>query len=393
MPSHFLSNSSSIPTSNPSDSAIAAGSGSDSQNDALSLTSSFSSSSASRLSEMWSYMWIPFLISLSKELSLAKAQSEIFLPTELERDSSSRCSPPESRLNYQPVIGILSHPGDGASGRLSNASTASYIAASYVKFVESAGARVIPLIYNEPTDILFQKLDLVNGVLFTGGWCKSGLYYEVVERIFKKILERNDAGDHFPLYAICLGFELISMIITKDRRILERFNAADMASTLQFTKDFNLEGTVFQRFPPDLLKKLSTDCLAMQKHRYGISPEKFQKNQYLSRFFQVLTTCKDEDDKDYVSTLQAHNYPVTAFQWHPEKNSFEWGYPTIPHTEDAIQVTQHVANFLVSEARKSLNRPSPQKVLDNLIYNYSPTYCGKAGRGYDEVYIFTRSSL
>lgn len=154
MPSHFLSNSSSIPTSNSSDSSIAAGSGSDSQNDALSLASS--SSSASRLSEMWSYMWIPFLISLSKELSLAKAQSEIFLRSELERDSSPRCSAPEPRLNYRPVIGILSHPGDGASGRLSNASTASYIAASYVKFVESAGARVIPLIYNEPTDILFQ---------------------------------------------------------------------------------------------------------------------------------------------------------------------------------------------------------------------------------------------
>jgi len=32
-----------------------------------------------------------------------------------------------------------------------------------------------------------------------------------------------------------------------------------------------------------------------------------------------------------------------------------------------------------SEARKSLNRPPAGRVLDNLIYNYSPTYCGKAG--------------
>lgn len=32
-----------------------------------------------------------------------------------------------------------------------------------------------------------------------------------------------------------------------------------------------------------------------------------------------------------------------------------------------------------SEARKSSNRPPLQKVLDNLVYNYSPTYCGKAG--------------
>jgi len=32
-----------------------------------------------------------------------------------------------------------------------------------------------------------------------------------------------------------------------------------------------------------------------------------------------------------------------------------------------------------SEARKSLNRPVAQDLLDNLIYNYKPTYCGYAG--------------
>ena len=30
-----------------------------------------------------------------------------------------------------------------------------------------------------------------------------------------------------------------------------------------------------------------------------------------------------------------------------QKNAFEWGSTMIPHSEDAIQVTQHVANFLV----------------------------------------------
>jgi hypothetical protein len=31
----------------------------------------------------------------------------------------------------------------------------------------------------------------------------------------QKVLEKNEARDHFPLYAICLGFELITMIISK----------------------------------------------------------------------------------------------------------------------------------------------------------------------------------
>ncbi|OAY28824.1 gamma-glutamyl hydrolase 2 isoform X1 [Manihot esculenta] len=383
MPSHFLSNAPSAP-STPS---------SDLPNDAVSLPSASASSSASRFPDMWNYLWIPVLVSLSKEISLAKAaQSNILLPSQVDDESSSpvlRCPAPDTKLNYRPVIGILSHPGDGASGRLNNAANASYIAASYVKFVESAGARVIPLIYNEPPEVLFEKLNLVNGVLFTGGWAKSGLYYDIVKAVFKKVLAKNDAGYHFPLYAICLGFELLTMIISKDNNILESFNATDQASTLQFMKNINMEGTVFQRFPPDLLKKLSTDCLVMQNHHYGISPERLVENEDLSSFFKILTTSADADNKVYVSTVRARNYPVTAFQWHPEKNAFEWGLSMIPHSEDAIHVTQHIANFFVSEARKSLNRPPARKVLDNLIYNYSPTYCGKAGKGYDEVYIFT----
>lgn len=35
--------------------------------------------------------------------------------------------------------------------------------------------------------VFLQKLNLVNGVLFTGGWMKSGLYYKTVGEIFKVI--------------------------------------------------------------------------------------------------------------------------------------------------------------------------------------------------------------
>ncbi|RHN74911.1 putative gamma-glutamyl hydrolase [Medicago truncatula] len=128
-----------------------------------------------------------------------------------------------------------------------------------------------------------------------------------------KALPKNDAGDHFPLYAICLGFELISVIISEDKNILEEFKAKNQASTLQFVENASIEGTVFERFPPELLKKLSTDCLVMQNHVVTRHiPNK------VSSFFEILTTCNDEEDKVYVSTVRSRNYPVTGFQWHPE---------------------------------------------------------------------------
>lgn len=33
-----------------------------------------------------------------------------------------------------------------------------------------------------------------------------------------------------------------------------------------------------------------------------------------------------------------------------QKNAFEWGLSMIPHSDDAVQVTQHAANFFVRYA-------------------------------------------
>ena len=84
----------------------------------------------------------------------------VLLPSQQHHDDESllrsSCWEANTNLYDRPVIGILSHPGDGASGRLNNATNASYIAASYVKLAESGGARVIPLIYNEPPEKLLK---------------------------------------------------------------------------------------------------------------------------------------------------------------------------------------------------------------------------------------------
>ncbi|XP_020581282.1 gamma-glutamyl hydrolase 2-like [Phalaenopsis equestris] len=349
---------------------------------------------------MWRFLLASLLIAFSISAAASASSSQpILSPGEEWANEQLRhgaisgeiCPSPDPSLYYQPVIGIVTHPGDGATGRLSNSTDASNIPASYVKFIESAGARVIPLIYNEPWDIISDKLELVNGILFTGGWAKEGLYFETVKKVFEFTLARNDAGDHFPLFAICLGFELISMIISQDHAICEHFKAQNQASTLQFANISDIGGSVFERFPPELLRKLSSECLAMENHREGLSPRRLQANDALSSFFKILTTSTDENNEVYVSTAKAYNYPITCFQWHPEKNAFEWGSSMIPHTEDAVRVTQLLANYFISEARKSPKRPPAQKVRDNLIYNYNPTYGGKAGKGFDQVYNFDES--
>ncbi|KAK4342131.1 hypothetical protein RND71_037947 [Anisodus tanguticus] len=38
----------------------------------------------------------------------------------------------------------------------------------------------------------------------------------------RKVLEKNDVGEHFPILAICLGYELLTMIITKVMKVYGR---------------------------------------------------------------------------------------------------------------------------------------------------------------------------
>ncbi|GER29148.1 gamma-glutamyl hydrolase [Striga asiatica] len=99
----------------------------------------------------------------------------------------------------------------------------------------------------EEVNYAFQKLTLVNGLIVTGGGETTGLYYEVIDFIFKIVMSKNDDVDHFPLLGICLGFELLTMIVSEDRNILEPFDAANHASTLHFRDGIDLKKTLFQR--------------------------------------------------------------------------------------------------------------------------------------------------
>ena len=86
--------------------------------------------------------------------------------------------------NEQPVIGIVSQTLDFTPDKDDHRfdDYKSYIMAAYVRFVQGAGARVIPFIYDEPEDVTIEKLGKVNGVLFPGG---GGDYIKIGELIVK----------------------------------------------------------------------------------------------------------------------------------------------------------------------------------------------------------------
>ena len=101
-------------------------------------------------------------------------------------------------VNNRPIIGILNQKYDDKH---------TYIAASYVKWIESAGGRVVPLFFDKwSVDEMASMLKNLNGVLLPGGSNSlSGKYYSQLQTIFNFVKHSNDNGVHFPLWGTCLG--------------------------------------------------------------------------------------------------------------------------------------------------------------------------------------------
>eukprot|EP00243_Klebsormidium_subtile_P003003 TRINITY_DN16135_c0_g1_i1.p1 TRINITY_DN16135_c0_g1~~TRINITY_DN16135_c0_g1_i1.p1 ORF type:complete len:367 (+),score=79.77 TRINITY_DN16135_c0_g1_i1:303-1403(+) len=301
-------------------------------------------------------------------------------------------------LNNRPLIGILSQPGDGDGGEVVHKDeeakyNTSYIAASYVKFVETGGARAVPIMYDASDEELERVFKSINGLLIPGGGADLHLNTTIMHAVSKLLqlaLEANDRGDYFPVHGTCMGFEALSIWVTQDDDVLERFVADGFPGPLNFVSKAARRGSMFRAMSNKLKDKLEVMPLGMENHDFGLSPAKMVSNGALSNFFRMLTTTPDQNGKVYVSSVEARNYPIYGTQWHPEKNVWEWHAPAVPHSEDAVLLTQAAANFFVSEARKSGHQPaSLQEEQELLIYNYQPYYSGKDAKGYfDQVYIF-----
>ncbi|KAI5610278.1 gamma-glutamyl hydrolase precursor [Silurus asotus] len=265
------------------------------------------------------------------------------------------------KLNDRPIIGVLAQevysPSPGKN---------SYIAASYVKYLESAGARVVPVMINrteEEYTILFKSL---NGILFPGGEVSilSSGYAKAAAIFYKLALEANLKGDYFPVWGTCLGLEALT-VLTSGKSLLSPTNTTE-------SKDSRM----FKDFPEDLMTSLANEAITENSHQWSVTTEDFNGDENLKRFYRILSTNTD-GQTEFVSTIEAYDFPIYGTQWHPEKNAFEWTKANIPHSPAAIKTTFYMAQFLVNEAKKSLHKfPSRDEEQNALIYNYQPTYTG-----------------
>jgi len=188
---------------------------------------------------------------------------------------------PTQPINVRPVIGVLTQPTP-AGGQ-------SFLAASYVKWLEAAGAKVVPVPWDANEDTLKEIFYTINGLLLPGGgiYLPGSKYENAATYLYNLTLLANDGGDFFPLWGTCQGFEQLVMMTSGNTSVLENFDSYNYSTPLKFT-DQAISSEVFHDLPDKLWETFENKLVCENLHRLGISPLGFLENG-LDKFYKLLS--------------------------------------------------------------------------------------------------------
>lgn len=294
-----------------------------------------------------------------------------------------------TQSNNHPIVGILSQ--EFVTTRPEWKKYKSLISASYVKFLESSGARVVPLWINKTRSYYENIMRQINGVLFPGGSAdfktKNG-YADAGSMIYEIAQTLNKQGDYFPLWGTCLGFELLAYLGANRTNPLTDCKLSDINLKLQFLQDYKVS-KLYRSASKEVIKILTTEPVTPNFHRYCLTQENV--THFMGDINWRLITLNKAINLTFVSSMESRNFPAYGVQFHPEKVLFEWiSKVNIAHSFNAVKAAQYFSNFFVNEARKSQHKFSSEaEEAKALIYNYQPEYTGIENNTFNEqIYFF-----
>ena len=208
-------------------------------------------------------------------------------------------------LNNKPIIGILAqhtHPDNPIP-----LTGDSYISASYVKFLESAGARVVPIKINQHPETVSELLSSINGVLFPGGDADiaNSAYQKNAKMVYDYAIQERNKGKVFPVWGTCLGFQQLAALVAGSDSVLSLSSGTwDVSMNLS---DLDKTGRMVENMSSDLFHAATVEPLTYNAHYNCVSVDTFNNNGALKDFFKVLSTNVDANGKLFISTVEGES--------------------------------------------------------------------------------------
>uniref|UniRef100_A0A1B6ERT0 folate gamma-glutamyl hydrolase n=2 Tax=Cuerna arida TaxID=1464854 RepID=A0A1B6ERT0_9HEMI len=218
----------------------------------------------------------------------------------------------------------------------------------------------------------------INGVLFPGG----GVRFEdpdgfaAAGKIIIAIAEQlQDSGISFPILGVCQGYQLLMYIAsnsTAEKDILVNCDTANIALPLDFKPGFQ-HSRLYEHASKKIIDILKTLPVTSNHHVLCVT-EDMLRTHNLDNSWRVLSTNKDSQGLEFISSSEHFHRPIVGLQFHPEKNMFEWkpGQAN-PHSRNAILSARHFYDWVVEESKaNNQSFANVQEEHDSLFSNYCP---------------------
>jgi len=228
-------------------------------------------------------------------------------------------------------IGIIAYPQVGGDIQYPT---------NYVHWVRLSGAVPIVIPYHIPSIQLHKIMNDVDGLVFTGGDIESSkysksqytTYLRTIQKCIQKAKEYNDNGVYYPLWGICLGFELLILLEEADD-ISTLFQNVEVrehysSSSLQFT---SARSTLTSYFTAAEIRRFKKTQCVIHRHTYS-----FKKKEYPF----LITTAVDHG---YISMFEFKDYPFYGCQFHVEH----------PFNDASTYISYKLSLFLKEECSKN----------------------------------------
>ncbi len=238
------------------------------------------------------------------------------------------------KLSRCPVIGITSSMEHADRKRKFPTGYAfDYLKRSYYEAVERSGGIAVTLPNTKKLDLTDDLLDLVDGLLISGGNDVDPAFYGEKKKagnlsvtrerdIFEIELVRKARGGDIPMLAICRGMQLVNVAFGGS--LYQDFRTEPSFS------DHTLRGsTIYKRRHRVVIRERSRLFAVIGKNGIMVNTSHHQMIKRVAPGFVV--TAKSEKDRVIEGIEPETDHPIVCVQWHPElmkdkgsKALFDW---------------------------------------------------------------------
>lgn len=233
---------------------------------------------------------------------------------------------PATKAHDRPIVGVLLQEISPIFRVMYPDRFDSFVPASYVKWIESGGARVVPILIGRERNYYQEIMSKINGVLLPGGTVDKfeiDGYADATEKVLDIAVEMNLRKDFFPIFGVGLGMDLLLHFSNEKKDISVNCHLSSIAASLILSQKNTKQTALFNSSSDHIKRMMTQHPVAVLNAKKCYSRDAFE-NSKLSKLWIPFSYNYDQKGKMIVSSVEHDVFPFYGTLFHSEKIPFEW---------------------------------------------------------------------